>query len=331
MADVVFPYDTLDTEPVLSLTHPRVDGKEARLLAREGAVDLFDLDGWNEARVNVRVQVPGDELKRLGITDYSVVASVNCGQTNLRYSTLLERTGSTEQWVGEVVFPRTLLRDRADLYATVAGVVDGTSDRFLGRSKSVRVFLSPPVSPEVSTGQIPVVWRDFTETEDGQNPIDPALHDEVSFFDISAQDGPVIYLNARVAGLRRLLEERPGRSALERCVRDVVLDGIAQGGMIAMFNAALTAARSNTDEGTPDWPVAEWQKGVLQALLPLIYADREPDAGLRTAVESVDSTEDAEELQARLQAATLRHLKTTRNLTRTIKALESLSDEEEDE
>lgn len=331
MADTVFPYDILETEPVLSLTHPRVDGKEVQILAREGAVDLFDLDGWAEARLNVRVQVPGDEIKKLGVTAYSVVASVNCSPTNLRYSTVCERTGSTDQWVGEVTLPRTLLRDRAEIYATVTGMVGETANRYLGRSTAIRVYLSPPASPEVSTGQIPVVWRDFSEIEEGQNPIDPALHDEVSFFDISAQDGPVIYLNTRVTGLRRLLEDRPGRSALDRSVREVVLDEIAEGGLIGMFNAALTAARGAAEEGKADWPTVEWQKGVLQALLPLVYADREIDAALQTAVESMDSAEDAQDLQARLQAAALRHLRATRNLTRMIKALESLSDEEEDE
>jgi hypothetical protein len=330
MADVVYPYEILETEPVLSLTHPRVDGKPAQILAREGAVDLFSLDGWREARVNLRLQVPGDELKRLGVTDYAAFASVNCGPTNLRYSIPLERTGMTDQWVGELSLASSLLRDRAELYATVTGVADGTPDRFLGRSAAFRVFLSPPASPEISGGQMPVVWRDFSETPDGQNPIDPALHDEISYFDIGAQDGPVIYLNTRVSGLRRLLEERPGRSALERSVRDVVLDGIAQGGMMAMFSAAVTAVRANADEGRVEWPAADWQKGVLETLLPLVYPDREAEAGLQTAVESMDSGEDAEELQARLQAATLRYLKTTRHLVRMIKTLESVADEEEE-
>jgi hypothetical protein len=322
----LFPYSVLQTEPVLRLSNPSVDGRPMPLLPRENRVDLSTLaDGWKEARVNARVQVPVEELETMGVRQYQVVLTVHCGPTNLRSTTVLESTGGERsgQWTGSLDLPRTMIRDRASIYATVTGVVDGVAHRWLGRSREVAVDLHPPRVPEITGGgQVPIVWRDFSQTADGQNPIDAVLHDEMSFVDMTLPEGPVIYLNDRVSGLRRLLDVRTGRSPIERAVRETALDLIATPAMAAMANAALVAAAPAEHSDEAQWPDVEWQADVLRSVLPLMYPDRDPDAALASAVLAVTSAEDAQDVQSRLLGAASRLVKATHHLRGVIKTFE---------
>jgi hypothetical protein len=330
MHTVLFPYKTLTTEPVLTLSNPRVDGEPRQLLGREGHIDLFDLpDGWRQARVGLRVQLPADELSSIGASEPEVVATLHCGPTNLRVARRLEPAGQAGQWVGEFDLPRTLLVDRAELYTTVAGNVGGERHRWLGRSRAVQVDIAPPRSPEIGAGgQIPVVWRDFTATDEGQNPIDPALHGEVAYVDLTGPAGPVIYLNDGIDGLRRLLDDRTGRSVLERAARDVVFDLIAQSSLVAMFNAAVAAAAELAEDGEAQMPSADWQRGVLESLLPLMYPDREADAALAVVTEARESGDDAQDVQTRLLGAAARHVRARTHVLQTMTALEDHVSEE---
>jgi hypothetical protein len=330
MKTVIFPYATLDTEPDLQLSTPTVDGEPKPLLSRQSNIDLFDLPPqWREARVNLRVRVPIEELATIGATDPTVVATLHCGATNLRVARRLEQSGDG-QWTGQIVLARTLLSGGSQVYATVAGTVGGEPNRWLGRSLPVKVNLTPPSFPEiVSGGELPVVWRNFALTEEGQNPIDPALHAEISYVDLAASDGPVIYLNDHVHRLRQLLDDRRGRSGIERAVRDLVFDKIAEAALVAMFNAALAAVVELTEDGQPQFPSVEWQRGVLEALLPLMYADREPEAALADAVDAFSSVDDAQDVQSRLVAAAGRLVRASSHTVQVIRALEALGEENE--
>src|SRR5262249_34288434 len=149
---------------------------------------------------------------------------------------------------------RFLLAGRGELYATVAGTVAGERDRWLGRTAVYQIDLSPPHMPDVSAGgELPVVWRDFGPAGGDQDPNAPALPDEVAYLDLNNSKGPTIYLNDKPE-LRRLLDDRTGRSALERSTRDLVFDMIAQSALIAMFNAALAAAIEIAEDGVPQLP-----------------------------------------------------------------------------
>lgn len=325
MKTVLFPYKTLSTEPVLGLSNPRVDGEPAQLLSREGHIDLFDLpEGWRQARVGLRVQLPIDELASIGASEPEVVATLNCGPTNLRVAQRLQLGASAGQWVGEFDLPRTLLVDRAALYATVAGTVDGEGHRWLGRTRAVQVDVAPPRSPEIGpAGQIPVAWRNFTVTEEGQNPIDPALHGEIAYVDLAGATGPVIYLNDGIEGLRRLLDDRSGRSAIERVARDIVFDLIAQSALVAMFNAATVAAAELAEDEGAQMPNVDWQLGVLESLLPLMYPDRDVEASLLIAAEALNSGDDAQDVQTRVLAAAGRHVRTKTHVLQTMATLET--------
>ena len=330
MKNVLFPYQTLSTEPGLALSNPRVDGEPRQLLAREGHIDLFELaDGWRQARVGLRVQLPVEQLASIGASDPEVVATLNCGPTNLRVARRLEPGAQPGQWVGEFNLDRVLLADRAELYATVAGTVDGERHRWLGRTSPVKVDIAPPRSLEIGpSGQIPVVWRDFATTAEGQNPIDPALNREIAYVDLIGPTGHVIYLNDGIQGLRRLLDDRAGRSPIERTARDVVFDLIADSALVAMFNAATAAAAELAEDGEAEMPSGDWRRGVLESLLPLMYPDRDVAESLVIVVDARDSGDDAQDVQTRLLAAAARHVRVRAHVLQAMTALENQQPEE---
>jgi hypothetical protein len=327
-AQELFPYKTLEVEPTLRLSSPVVDGNPAPLLSREGRVSLHDLPaGWNVAKLQARVTIPPDAMDSIGARNPRAVLTVHCGPTNLRAVSVLEAGDDVGNWVGSIELPSVHLRERAQLYATVTGSIDGVGDRWLARSKFWSVDLQPPRDIEISGGQIPSRWRDFTKAGPGENPIDPAFHGEISYVDLNALEGPVIYLNEGIDGLRRLLDERPGRPRFGKAVRETTLDLIAQPALIAMANAALAAAVPDGSDEV-DWPGESWQRGVLESLLPLMYPDRDPGAALVAAVEAMAGGDSALDMQTRLQAAAGRSIKAANHALLVLRALESSDGEE---
>lgn len=324
----LFPYKTLEVEPTLRLSSPTVDGSAEALLDREGRVSLHKLSpGWKLARLQAQVTVPPDALEAIGARDPRAVLTVHCGPTNLRAVTALEPAEGAGNWVGAVELSRVQLHERAAIHATVTGSVDGIADRRLARSAPWSVDVQPPREIEIESGQIPCRWRDFTETPEGETPIDPAFHSEISYVDLNAIEGPVIYLNEGVEGLRRLLDQRPGRPRLGKAVRETMLDLIAQPALVAMANAALAAAAGDDSDGA-EWPGEGWQRGVLESLLPVMYPDRDPEAALVTAVEATVTGDGALDVQTRLQAAAGRSIKTAVHAVAVVRALESSDGEE---
>jgi hypothetical protein len=327
-ATALFPYKTLDVEPSLHLSSPVLDGEPAPLLPREGRVSLHDLPaGWNVAKLQVRATIPPDAMDAIGARDPRAVLTLHCGPTNLRAVSALRAGESAGDWIGAVELARMHLHERAELYVTVTGSIDGIDDRWLARSEAWSVDMQPPRDVEISGGEIPCRWRDFTEAGPGENPIDPAFHNEVSYVDLNALEGPVIYLNEGIDGLRRLLDQRPGRPRLGRAVREAALDLIAQPALVAMANAALAAAVPDGSDEI-DWPGESWQRGVLESLLPAMYPDRDPSAALVAAVEATAGGDGARDVQTRLQAAAGRSIKVANHTLSVLRALE-LSDGEE--
>jgi hypothetical protein len=326
--ETLFPYKTFDVEPTLHLSSPVVDGEPAPLLPREGRVSLHDLPAdWKLAKLQVRATIPPDAMGSIGARDPRAVLTVHCGPTNLRAVCALEASDGSGNWIGSVELARVHLHERAQLYVTVTGSIDGIGDRWLAMSKPWSVDLQPPRDIEISGGEIPCRWRDFAETENGENPIDPAFHSEISYVDLNALGGPVIYLNEGIEGLRRLLDQRPGRPRLGKAVRETTLDLIAQPALVAMGNAALAAAIPDGSDEV-DWPGESWQRGVLESLLPLMYPDRDPSAALVTAVDAMAGGDGALDIQTRLQAAAGRSIKVTNHTLSVLTALEASDGEE---
>lgn len=312
-SELIFPYETLSDPVELEVYDPSVDGHRGTGVGlRDRAIDLHDLGFWNEVSLKVRVRVDADTLDDIA-TDATVVVSVHCGPTNLRHASVLERDGGRGgSFTGELLLERELLAGRAELHAVVAGVVGGVADRFVGQSAVHTVNLQPPRTPDI-TGDLDVRWRDFT---DGDPPLPPELHDQASHLELEHSDGPVLWLNSHVSELRRLLDERTGRTALETALRDVVFDTIAAPALLTMLHCAIATAREHDPAGT-EWP-GGWQGDVLRALLPLMQPDTDVNQTLETVVsESADHTH-----QARAHEAVARFLRTTRDAVHAIETLE---------
>ncbi|MCK9250719.1 MAG: hypothetical protein M0P31_17295 [Solirubrobacteraceae bacterium] len=298
----IFPYPTLAEAPILRLDQPEVDGEPAPLLNRDGVVDLSGLQGrWSTVRLQVVAEVPTDEIRLLPADEPEVVLTVHCAPTNLRTTTRLVRSADNEHaWEGTVELTRRTLRDQASLYATV----DDVANRWIGRTHPVAVHLRPPRDPRISGGHFPVKWRDFTVAAPGETPIPSRLKDEMSWVDVANVDGPIIYLNERVSGLRELLDDRTGRTRVERAARDTVLDLVATPAMVALLNAALSSvARSDADDPV-QWPTETWQRDLLEAMLPRMYPDvSDSDAALAAATTPPLDHRDAGDLQSRVLSA----------------------------
>jgi hypothetical protein len=321
---LLYPYPVLDNVPSLMVTNPRLDGvPDGALLPRENLVDLHSIEGpWKRVRLRAHLQLPADRLTKLIDTgeDHEVVVAVHCPSTNLRHAVAMEpnpnRPGS---YSAEVELERTLLHQRARIEAVVAGTVGGVEDRYLARSNAVDVQVAELRIPEI-TGDLDIAWRRFDEEHEGLPALDPAIHDQLSHLELDRPDAPRLWLNSAVDGLRRLLDERPGRSRTETAMRLAVFDGIATSAMVAMFNVALAAAADLADEDGTPWP-GEWKEALLRSLLPLMYPERD----VEDALQHILSTRDGDgvlDLQERLHAAVARQLKTNANAKRAVSALE---------
>lgn len=309
---LLFPYPTL-TEPVaLEVFDPSVDGHRGIGVGlRDRAVDLHDLGLWNEVSLKLRVLVDADALEGIA-SDPTVVVSVHCGPTNLRHAIVLERdAGRRGSFSGELLLERELLAQRAELQAVVAGVVDGVADRFVGESAVHTVNLQPPRSPDIM-GALDVQWRDFT----ADPPLAPELHDQASHLELAGPEGPILWLNSTVSELRRLLDERTGRSPIENALRDVVFDTIAAPALLTMLHSAIATARVLDSKGD-EWPDG-WQGDVLRALLPLMQPDTDVDQTLQAVVTEPDDHSH----HAHAPAAVARFLRTTRGAVHAIETLE---------
>jgi hypothetical protein len=316
MADaLIFPYATLDEKVELEFFDPSVDGHRGEGVAiRERAVDVYDLGFWNDVTLKARVRVDAEALDAVA-TAPRVVVTVHCGFTNLRHAVVLERDGGRGgSFTGEVMLERELLATRAEVHAVVAGVVDGVADRYVGESAVHTVNLQPPRSPDI-TGDLDVQWRDFT----AEPALAPELHDQASYLELEpvGKQAPVLWLNTNVSELPRLLDERSGRTPLERALRDVVFDTIAASALQTMLHSAIAGARS-ADAAGGEWPDG-WRQDVLRALLPLMA----PELDVEQALEAVVGSPDDPTYHAAAHTAVARFLRTTKN---TINAIEILED-----
>jgi hypothetical protein len=328
-AEILYPYETLgDARPLLTLANARVDDRPVDVLPREGHVDMYLAPpGWRRATLAVRVQAPADQIDEIADGGVRVVVVVHCAVTNLRTVVTLEAAGAERrgQYIGELELESVHLRGRAQIEAIVAATVGHVPDRYLGHSRSVVVDLEEPRSIEISGGDVTLAWRRFDAPADDGVHIDPVFHDEPAWLDITDEDEAVLYLNEGVADLRRLLDDRPGRTALEKAARDAVFDSIAVAATVAMFNGALqTAAHLAGDEGGPPWPTGTWAPGVLRALLGSMYPSLGADEALTAALADRNDPDGGAQLQALAHAAASRLLKTTRTARSVVRAMEDL-------
>jgi hypothetical protein len=328
MADaLLYPYAVLDSEPRLTVSNARLDGqREPSLLARENLVDLHSIEGpWRRARLRAHVQLPADRLTDLIDADdeHEVVLTVHCPSTNLRHAVAMEPDpGRPGSFSAEVELERALLHTRARIEAVAAGTVAGVEDRYLARSNAVDVQIAELRIPEIS-GDLDIAWRPFDQEHESLPALPPGMHDQLSHLELDRPngEGPRLWLNSSVNGLRRLLDERPGRSSVESAMRLAVFDGIATSAMLAMFNTAIAAAIALDDDDGEPWP-GDWKEALLRSMLPHMHPERDVDDALRHALDNSRDSEGAVDVQERAHAAAARHLRTNVNARRAVKALE---------
>ena len=328
MADaLLYPYTTLDSEPHLTVGNARLDGeRDASLVPRENLVDLHSIEGpWRRVRLRAHVQLPADRLSDL-IDVQDEHAVVLHGALPVDEPAPRDRDGARPGRPGsfsaEVDLERTLLHARARIEAVAAGTVAGEKNRYLARSNAVDVQIAELRIPEIS-GDLDIAWRPFDQEHEGLPALPPGMHDQLSHLELDRPhgEGPRLWLNSSVTGLRRLLDERPGRSSVESAMRSAVFDGIATSAMLAMFNTAIAAAIALDDDDGEPWP-GDWKEALLRSMLPHMHPERDVDDALRHVLDNSRDPDGAVDVQERAHAAAARHLKTNVNARRAVKALE---------
>jgi len=315
-----YPYATI-VEPLPLVAETQVlDGymPPHDLLAARRSIDLSALpSGWRRAAFRLRVDL-ASELVEDEVKDVEVTLSIDCAATNLRFGVPMVPAARLGSYVADLEIEAGGLAHRAALRAVVAATIDGVPNCYYGQSEAWNVWLSPPETPQL-TGDLDVMWADFTGDERPAS-IDGAFRDEAYYIDLTA-DPPVIWLNEGVQDLRRLFDDAPRRSAVEKAMRSAHFHSIASSGWLAMFNAGIGAIEPD-NAGGAIWPQNDWQRQVLQSLLPRIYPDLSPDDALQRAYEDDADSGGARLLQARAMAAISGLLRETSKIRAAIRAME---------
>jgi hypothetical protein len=139
-----------------------------------------------------------------------------------------------------------------------------------------------------------------------------------------------VYLNSSFEGLPELLSDDEKRPTAELALREAEYRRIGTAVWVAMFNVA--AANISVNPGDPDGdgeatepelPTVEWQRSVLQTLLPRMFDMGEAEA--LNKVLTARTSDDSREVQTQLSAAVGRLVdKSAGSLKRRIRQLSGM-------
>lgn len=299
----LIPYPTLAGETSLDVREVRLDGVPLNLaMISSGrhvvALHQVEREGWEEARLAVRLQPPRHELETETWSDVTCLAVLTERRTNARSVTPLRRE-TDGSWSGVVVVHRDHHLGQAHLTGHVIATVGGVAGRTIGsteRSWTVDLQARTPTRQN----SIKIVSVDFADAAHSHLHAyrrDPWTVEAVG-------DEPVVYLNTGFEGLAPLLDGG------DRVVRDALSAQIAADAWTALFNAAVYAA--DMEDGQPLWP-GGWQSSVLRRMLPDVFPDLSPDDALIEVV-TRRLNGDGGDLQTRLVHAAGRQALTSRRL-----------------
>src|SRR5262249_55188929 len=145
------------------------------------------------------------------------------------------------------------------------------------------VHVDPPAIPIIE-GTLPVQWAHFPSSDH----IPDTAKSDAFFADLS-EDAPVVYLNSAFDGLPELLSDDENRPPGELALREAEYRRIGTSVWLGMFNVAAASIELNAgedgDEGTtePELPTGEWQRSVLQTLIPRMFDESESEVLLKIA------------------------------------------------
>ncbi|MGW1886544.1 hypothetical protein [Streptomyces sp. NPDC001970] len=313
----LMPYPTLAGEVTFKVAAAKLDGRDLPLEMisqqdRVVAVHQVEREGWEEARLEIRAQLPDAELSNGSWSDVVCVAVLTEGVTNHRAVTPL-RLSSGAGWTGSLILARGACRDRATLSISVVATVDGVAGRTIGTSDDDWVIDLTAREP-VRQRELRINEVDFrTGPQEWLRPFKDA-----PWLVETSGDMPTVHLNTGFEGVTDLLGS--GGNPLEKAVRGMLAAQIAAEAWIAMFHSAVSDVEVE-DGDVPQWP-SGWRDGVLRAMLPDVLPDLSPGDALSEIHSRRTEGSGWNELQPRIQYAASRRARVAKNLGTTIRMLD---------
>jgi hypothetical protein len=282
--NLIYPYKRLKDDLALSVTDVRFDGEvpdRDPIIYDFRTADLSAVAqaGWLSFEVGLEASVPTDALDEMEQDDRDpiVVVAVDCAATNLRRSITLEHQGGG-RWTGSLSMSREQIVGQVLLRAVLAARVGDGLRREVGESQLWTLHADTPAIPIIE-GNLPVRWVDFPTFE----AIPDSARKDAFFADLS-EDAPVVYLNLAFEGLAELLSDDDRRPLAELVLREAEYRRIGTSVWLGMFNVAAAGIDltwgddgEDDDEGEPGLPTVEWQRSVLQTLMPRMFDESEAE------------------------------------------------------
>jgi hypothetical protein len=304
----------------MSVSDIKIDGVSIsnRVGVDERVVDLRRVEktDWDTASISIVVNATASEIS--AATEPACVAVINCGLTNTRVATILEPDPENlGRWTGEVRLSRPYWYAAAALRCGVLATVEGRDNRMIGWGETWTVsFDDLPKRPV--NGAITIAWVDFNDP--GADKEYLRQYRENYMYLSLDPDEPQLFLNRGFDGLEQLLADRR-RRASDKALHDGTRAAIADKTWTALFNTALSAVEPDESTGEPGWPDVQWQRAVLESLLPRMYPDKSLDEALGEAWTSRNQTDSPGTLQEHLALATAVQSKANRLLRDGIRAM----------
>jgi hypothetical protein len=328
----LFPYKTLFGDVKVSVPEVRIDGLPIpnRVDVDQRVIDLSRLEraDWETAAISVVVDAPPAEMA--DALNPVCMAVINCGPTNTRSSTVLDQhTVDIGRWTGVLHLERPYWYAQAAVRCGVVASVEGTDHRLIGWGDAWTISFDDLPSRPVN-GAIKITWVNFSSPGDDKQYL--RRHTDSYLYLSLDQDEPQIFLNQGFEGLEQLLADRRRRGA-DKALHDQARAAIADKTWAALFNTALAAVQQDDVTRESTWPDIEWQRAVLEVLLPRMYPAKTLDEALQEAWSSRNAADNPGTLQEHLALASAVQSKANRLLRDGIRAISfgpSAADEESD-
>lgn len=300
---------------------------------------IYDVSGLDWARLTFRLEADLDprELTRI-LPDTAdpksnavVLVSLVCKSTKYRHGLRLRPSGEA-RWVGDAVVSRSDVKGTVQLHpmlvrtTSVPGKrgVDQRPGMILATGDPVALYTDPP--NRLIEGAIEVRWQDFAKSKNDWRE----QHSSDVFHLEPYGAVPVLYLNEGHAQFRQLLDNNSKRGA-DAALRDVTAAMIAQTTWTQLAVAALGAIEYDEESGEAELPGASWQRDLLIAFLPRMYASIADEMQVRRAAEDFNDPADGlPALMARVGSAVQDLVRTSKHVESAIRAYDEIREKIEE-
>lgn len=277
----LYPYQTLKGQPSLSISEVIVDGvpllDENR---RDGRLEVYrqweSAYSWREAQIQVLVEMD----RRNDLSPSLACLSVRSEKSLNRTSHYLEpdHDSAMFKWRGRVSLSSCNLSGDVRFKALL---VDAES-RYLGESDEWKLQIEEPEIPDIN-GILPVSWTDFQQSDD---PITKA-HEGQPYAVNLLSDPPQLLLNMSCQEIVVLLDNEYPKGSVGAGARSLEILSIARSTWMGLLTVAASSIHDAGESGEFDYPLEDWKRKVLDAILPTMYPHVAGSEALRLASESV--------------------------------------------